>query len=206
MSPHSSCHHLRSATIWISTPSQSSNQIWIQNLLKNAPKKLARKLASRHCPGTPATASWRSNGAFNICYRVTFDNGRRVLVRFTTIGRVVARKQKVEDEVAIMQYVAQHTVIPVPKVLGFGKCAVGPYIFMDYIEVGLLNGCLRDPSREIATLRPILHMSVLRRAYFGMAEVLLKLSHWSYEAGRNRRVDRVKATTHLQYESICPVR
>lgn len=75
-----------------------------------------------------------------------------------------------------MQYVAQHTTIPVPKVLGFGKCAIGPYIVMDYVEGELLGGYIRDPSREIVTLHPSISMSVLRRAYFGMAGVLLELS------------------------------
>lgn len=117
--------------------------VWIRNLLGNAPEKLVGKLASRHCPGTPATASRRPNGAFDIFYRVTFDNDHHVLVRLTALGRIVARNEMVEDEVAIIQYVAQHTSIPVPKVLGFGKCAIGPYIVMDYVEGELFNGCLK---------------------------------------------------------------
>lgn len=109
-------------------------QVWPQNLLKNSPEELAGKVACRHCPGTPVKAARAANGAFNICYRVTYDNGYRVLVRFTCLGRVVTRNEKVEDEVAIMQYVAEHTTIPVPKVSGFGKCPVGPYIVMDFVE------------------------------------------------------------------------
>lgn len=151
-------------------------QVWIQNLVRNSPEELAGKLASRHCSGTPATASRFSNGAFNICYRVTFENGYRVLVRFTALGRVIARNEKVEDEFAVMEYVGQHTTIPVPRVLGFGKCVVGPYIVMDFMEGNPLSGYLRDPSRETATLSPNIPMSVLKRAYFGMAEVMLELS------------------------------
>lgn len=158
---------------------QKSNlifQVWLQNLLQNSPEELAGKVASNHCPGTPVKAARIANGAFNICYRVTYDKGYRVLVRFTALGRVVARKEKVEDEVAIMQYVAQHTTVPVPKVLGFGKCVIGPYIVMDFIEGRPLSGYLREPTQEIVTLRSNIHMSVLRRAYFGMAEILLELS------------------------------
>lgn len=73
-------------------------QVWIQNLLRNSPEELTGKLASRHCSGTPRTASRFSNGAFNVCYRLTFDNGDRVLVRFAALGRVVVRNEKVEDE------------------------------------------------------------------------------------------------------------
>ncbi|KAJ5218169.1 Aminoglycoside phosphotransferase [Penicillium cinerascens] len=152
-------------------------QVWLQNLLGNSPEDLAGKLASRHYPGsTPATASRLSNGAFNVCYRVTFENGRRVVVRFVALGRVVARNEKVEDEVAIMQYVGQHTTIPVPIVLGSGKCAVGPYIVMSYIEGNPLSGYLRDSSQITVTLNLGISIPILRRAYFGMAEVLLELS------------------------------
>ncbi|GIK00114.1 hypothetical protein Aspvir_004132 [Aspergillus viridinutans] len=151
-------------------------QVWIQNLVKHSPEELAGKLASRHCPGTPATASRLSNGAFNICYRVTFKEGLRVVVRFAALGRVIARREKVEDEVAVMEYVAKHTEIPVPKVLGSGNCVVGPYIVMDFIDGNPLSEHLRDPSQETATLNPSIPMSVLKRAYFGMAEVLLELS------------------------------
>ncbi|KAH8433005.1 phosphotransferase family protein [Aspergillus melleus] len=151
-------------------------QVWVQNLLRKSPEQLAGKLASRHCPGTPVLASRLPNGAFNVCYRVTYDTGHRVVVRFTALGRVLARKEKVEDEVAVMNYVAQHTTIPVPKVLGHGKCAVGPYIVMPYIEGNKLSGYLRDSSQETATLKPSISTSVLRRAYSSMTEILLELS------------------------------
>lgn len=151
-------------------------QVWIQNLVRHSPEELAGKLACKHCPGTPVTASRFSNGAFNVCYRVTFEDGYRVLVRFTALGRVVARREKVEDEVAVMEYVAQHTMIPVPKVLGSGKCPIGPYIVMDIVEGSPLSGYLRGPSQGPVTLNSNIPMSVLRRAYYGMAEILLELS------------------------------
>ncbi|PYH75858.1 kinase-like protein [Aspergillus uvarum CBS 121591] len=151
-------------------------QVWLQNLLRNSPEELAGKVASRHRAGTPVKAAPLANGAFNVCYRVTYDDGHRVVVRFTALGRIVARSEKVEDEVAIMQYVAQHTRVPVPKVLGSGKCVVGPYIVMDYVEGKPLSGHLRELSQKIVTLRSNINMSVLRRAYMAMAEILLELS------------------------------
>lgn len=119
-------------------------QVWVQNLLKHSPEELAGRLALRHCPGTPTRAKRLPNGAFNVCYRVTYESGQRVVVRFTALGRVTARNEKVEDEVSIMNYIAQHTAIPVPKVFGHGKCAVGPYIVMSFIEGNTLSGYLRD--------------------------------------------------------------
>lgn len=151
-------------------------QVWLQNLLRNSPEESAGKLALRHCPGTPVRASRHQNGAFNVCYRVTYDNGPRVLVRFTALGRILARKEKVEDEVAVMTYLSQHTEIPVPKVFGNGQCAVGPYIVMSHIEGNHLSGYLRDPSQETLTLNPNISTAVLRRAYFGMSETMLELS------------------------------
>jgi aminoglycoside phosphotransferase (APT) family kinase protein len=104
------------------------------------------------------------------------ENGHRVLVRFTALGRVIARNEKVEDEVSVMNYVAQHATIPVPRVLGYVKCVVGPYIVMSFIEGNTLSGYLRDSSQETDTLSSKIPISVLRRAYFSMAEVLLELS------------------------------
>jgi hypothetical protein len=138
-------------------------------------EELAGKLASQYYPGKLVTASWFLNGAFNVCYRVTYKNRYYVLICFTALGRVIARNEKVEDEVAIMKYVAQHIIIPVPEILGFGKCVVGLYIMMTFIEGNALSEYLRDPSQETLILCLSISLSVLRRAYFGMAEVLLEL-------------------------------
>ena len=73
-------------------------QVWLQNLLKTPPEERAGKVASRHYPGTPVKAARAANGAFNICYRVTYDNSHRVLVRFTCLGRVVARHEKAMEK------------------------------------------------------------------------------------------------------------
>ncbi|KAH8706068.1 kinase-like domain-containing protein [Talaromyces proteolyticus] len=151
-------------------------QVWIRNLISNAPEELAAKLAAKHWPGTPTTASRFSNGAFNLCYRVTYQDGSRILVRFTALGRVLLRNEKVEDEVAVMNYLAQNTPIPVPKVIGSGKCAVGPYMVMTIIEGNLLSGYLKDPLQEVVTLNPKIPISALKRAYYGMAEIMLELS------------------------------
>ncbi|OOF97130.1 hypothetical protein ASPCADRAFT_165669 [Aspergillus carbonarius ITEM 5010] len=150
--------------------------VWVQNLVRNSPERLAAKLASQHCPGEAVTAARLSNGASNFCYRVSFEDGTRVVVRFTALGRVLLRREKVKDEVAIMEYIAQHTSIPVSKVLGSGQCALGPYIVMTFIEGKPLSGYLTDPSKETSSLRPAISLSTLKRAYFGMANIILELS------------------------------
>ncbi|KAJ5741078.1 phosphotransferase enzyme family protein [Penicillium malachiteum] len=150
-------------------------QVWVQHLLANAPE-LASKLASQHCSGAPVTANRLANGAFNVCYQVSLANGSCVVVRFTALGRVIARREKVDDEVAILKFLGQHTRIPVPKTFGHGKSMVGPYIVMSFIEGNSLSGYLRASSQEIDTLSPSISMSFLRKAYSGMAEVILELS------------------------------
>lgn len=115
---------------------QKSNlifQVWLQNLLGNSSEALAGTVASRHRSGTPVKTAPFANGAFNLCYRV------------------IARSEKVEDEVTIMQYIVQHTEVPVPNVLGSGKCAVGPYIVMELIEGKPLSGYLRERIQESHT-------------------------------------------------------
>lgn len=151
-------------------------RLWIRNLLANAPEELAGKLAVKHYPGTPTTASRFSNGAFNVCYRVTYQDGSRFLVRFTALGRVLFRTEKVEDEVAVMNYLTQNTSIPVPTVIGSGKCAIGPYIVMTIMEGNILSNYLKDPLQETIILNPKIPISVLKRAYYGMAEIMLELS------------------------------
>ncbi|KAJ5087228.1 phosphotransferase enzyme family protein [Penicillium angulare] len=151
--------------------------VWLQRLLRNSPEALAVQLAARHCPGRPVTASRLANGAFNVCFRVNFENGDQAIVRFTAFGRIIARNEKTEDEVATMEFVGQHTTIPVPKVFGYGKSVPGPYIVMSYVEGHILSGYLKDPTHEGGnTLRPNISLQALCKAYHAMADVMLELS------------------------------
>ena len=156
--------------------SQRVLQQWIHDLIQNQTKTLALKLAAEHIPSrTPVSAARFSHGAFNFCYQVTCQDGSRVLVRFTARGRIVCRNEKVEDEVAIMKYLAENTSIPVPKVLGSGKCAAGPYIVMELLDGNLLTRYLKDPLRRMATLNLQISECALKKAYHGMADILLEL-------------------------------
>lgn len=78
----------------------------------------------------------------------------------------------------MMEFLGQHTNIPVPKVLGHGRSPLGPYIVMSYLEGNPLSGYLTVRSEEIVadSLRPDVPIRGLKRAYFGMAGVILELS------------------------------
>lgn len=164
--------------------------VWLQQLCRNSPEHLAADLAKRHRPGTPSTASRYGNGAFNFCYRVTYEDRFRALVRFTALGRVTFRNEKVEDEVAVMRFLAENTSIPVPEVLGSGKCWLGPYIVMTIVEGRPLSEYLCNPlEKERLALNPNISSSSLKMAYHGMANIMLELSKHSFSCIGGLRQD-----------------
>lgn len=158
---------------------QESQQIfkkWIQNLVRNSSETLVTKLALQYRPGIPVSTTRFSHGAFNFCYQVAYQDGFRVLVRFTALGRAVFRHEKVQDEVAVMKYLAENTSIPIPTVLGSGRCAVGPYMVMTLLEGNLLSRYLRDPMKKIETLSLHISEGALKKAYRDMADIILELA------------------------------
>ncbi|KAL9112349.1 MAG: hypothetical protein Q9227_003467 [Pyrenula ochraceoflavens] len=153
--------------------------LWGRNLKQYNAEGLAAKLAARHYPNIPIKSEYHAEGAYNRCYKVTFKNQTQVIVRLAILGRVGLRKEKVENEVAVMAYLSKKTTIPVPRVLGFGKSAVGPYLVEEFVEGKLLIDLLEAPGRaliQVAILDPNVDLSLLKSAYRTMAILLLKLS------------------------------
>lgn len=151
--------------------------IWVQTLLRKQPEYLAMKLAETHYPRKSSAACRWKNGAFNVCFRVKYEDGFEAIVRFAALGRVVFRMEKVENEVAVMNYLRQNTSIPVPRVLGFGKTWTGPYIVMEYVEGVSLSDLLKDHSEKgRPVLNPQISDRALKRAYREMAALMLELS------------------------------
>lgn len=77
------------------------------------------------------------------------------------------RREKLQDEIAVIRYISRHTSIPVPQVLGGGTSVVGPYMVLECIEGMLLSEFLRaslDPMVP-STLKPDIDIAILRRAY-----------------------------------------
>ncbi|PWY91539.1 hypothetical protein BO94DRAFT_462054 [Aspergillus sclerotioniger CBS 115572] len=140
-------------------------------------------LAQKHRPGKPVSACLWKSGAFNICYRVRYEEGPDVIVRFAALGRAILRREKVRNEVATMRYIHRTTSITVPEVLGSGICWAGPYIVMSFLEGRPLSQLLKDPSVEG---RPVLNPQIsdqsLRWAYREMAGLILELSRHEFNA------------------------
>jgi hypothetical protein len=147
---------------------------WLKLLFRESPA-LPLRLGAQHRPGFRATgASDFTTGSFNMCCTVTFEDGFHALVRFPILGRSRFRCEKTGGELLVMAFLARHTCIPVPTVLGTSKWGCGPYIVTTVIEGTLLSKCLRDPSLLAPSLNPDVSDSDLENAYTGMAKL-----YWS---------------------------
>ncbi|KAL9106155.1 MAG: hypothetical protein Q9227_008803 [Pyrenula ochraceoflavens] len=151
--------------------------LWVQMLLRTSPERLAMQLAEKHRAGKVSAARQWRNGALNVCYRVKYEDGFHAVVRFAALGRAIFRNEKVNNELAVMQYLAEHTSIPVPRVFGSGCSWTGPYIVMEFIEGDGLDKFLKDPSQDgRPVLNPNISSRALERAYREMAGLVLELA------------------------------
>ncbi|RDL30802.1 uncharacterized protein BP5553_10147 [Venustampulla echinocandica] len=99
-------------------------------------------IASSHNNGASCTLiSNPLRGSFNICYPVIFGpdgNGQKWIVRIPLVPRVALVDEKLESEVAVMNFVQQKTTIPIPRIHGYAiksQSQVGfAYVVIDYIE------------------------------------------------------------------------
>lgn len=124
---------------------------WILDIDRNA----VCQLASTFNDGKPCRiVGNEKKGSFNVCFPVTFEpaehekgaNGHgenphdtpQWMVRFPIRPCVAFPVEKLRAEIATMKYVAQHTTIPIPKILGYGfggDYPTGlPFIILEYVE------------------------------------------------------------------------
>ncbi|PGG95545.1 hypothetical protein AJ80_09941 [Polytolypa hystricis UAMH7299] len=140
---------------------------WLILLRRESPA-LPLKLAGQHRPGHRAIeASDFTNGAYNICSIVTFEDGFRAVVRFPILSRSRFRTEKSRNEISVMIFLAQHTTVPIAEVLGAGRWDCGPYIVTTYIDGTVLSKQLKG----LPTTSPD-----WERAHRSMAQVMLELS------------------------------
>lgn len=128
-------------------------------------------------------------GAFNLCFRMIFEDGFSSLLRFPGPGRVVFLEEKVRNEVAVMTYLKQNTKIPVPAIIHYGTgdespVGLGPFILMEYVDRACyLTAQLRAPGYkrgEIPFLIPDIKEEELEFFYGQVADILLELSKPSF--------------------------
>ncbi|KAJ5799754.1 uncharacterized protein N7518_001822 [Penicillium psychrosexuale] len=156
---------------------------WLKLWSSRSPEILSMQLAKKHRPGEILSACLWKSGAFNICYRVRYDDGPDVIVRFAALGRAILRREKVQIEVATMRYIRENTSITIPEVFGSDICWAGPYIVMSFLEGVPLSQLLKDPhSKGRPVLNPQISDRGLKRAYREMAALVLELSKHEFDS------------------------
>lgn len=121
-------------------------------------------------------------GSFNVSLRISFDDRRQsALIRFPKPGHTIWRDEKVTNEVCFMEYLSQHTSIPIPHVLGWGlgeqsPQQLGPFIIMEFIDGTHLSTVLKQPTNdEHVVLDPDIEDATLDVIYDHLADYLLQI-------------------------------
>lgn len=152
--------------------------VWTKYLIDNKTDLLAAKLAVEHCKKPPTASTFYKQGYFNRSYKVQLKDGPDVLVRFPVLGRSMFRREELEDETLVMQFLDGHTSIPVPRVFGAGMSPVGPYTVVEFISGKPLSDYLQAERDGVQTevLNPTVDSTVLQRAYSSIVKILLELN------------------------------
>ncbi|RFU29784.1 hypothetical protein B7463_g6577, partial [Scytalidium lignicola] len=130
-------------------------------------------------------------GSFNFSFRFNFsDGGPDAIIRFPKSGHTATalRDKKVTNEVQIMEYLSQHTTIPLPHVHSWDLTAespqqFGPFIIMDYIDGLLLSTVLKQPTesdQDDVVLNPNIDSTILDKIYYQIANYMLQLSQLTF--------------------------
>ena len=104
---------------------------WLRLWSSRQPELLSMQLAHKHRPasGKPVSACLWKSGAFNICYRVRYNNSNEepdIIIRFAALGRAILRREKVQNDVATMNYLRKTTSISSPKYTPRGSAGQVP--------------------------------------------------------------------------------
>lgn len=149
--------------------------VWTRRLDQHI-AQYADELAANY--GVKAKTSYHSQGAFNRCYEVEISEKLTTIFRFPILGKVAFLREKVIDEVMIMKYIAKTTSIPIPRLIRVSDSSWGPCIVMELVKGKLLSDAIkasREPGK-LEVLDPNIDAQILRKAYRGMAKILIQLS------------------------------
>ncbi|KAF6833504.1 phosphotransferase enzyme family protein [Colletotrichum plurivorum] len=131
----------------------------------------------------------KCNGYFRGSYNVSMCVQRgvsdeNVLIRFSTFSICPAwRDEKVENEVMAMEYLREHTSLPIPSIRHWGRTEespeqLGPFIIMDYMSGKKLSDIIKQPSddkSEFLVLDPEVDEQKLEVTYEQIAGFMLEL-------------------------------
>ncbi|KAJ5216829.1 hypothetical protein N7468_009837 [Penicillium chermesinum] len=165
--------------------SEAIQDDWVHELFKKETLIAIGKFILKYRRGKPIELCDPKAGAFNVSFRMKFEDGRSAIIRFPKPGATMFPDEKVRNEVYIMRYIQQHTTIPVPFVLHWGTkeenpLGLGPFVIMEYIDhVMDLSDVLNTPGFAVKD-RPSLDLNFdvakLELLYGQLADILLQLS------------------------------
>ncbi|KJZ77389.1 hypothetical protein HIM_03113 [Hirsutella minnesotensis 3608] len=130
-------------------------------------------------------------GSFNLSFHVGFGGQRpSALIRFAKPGHTYSQwtAEKVENEVHVIEYLRQHTTIPLPCIRCWGLSdesphQLGPFIIMDFIEGTKLSTFLKQPTEDENVdmmLNPAIDERTLDIIYDQLADYIYQLSRLDF--------------------------
>ncbi|KAF2428670.1 phosphotransferase enzyme family protein [Tothia fuscella] len=161
---------------------------WKENVL-NSKDEIAHFVA-RYRPGSqdPEVIDWME-GSFNLCLRVMFSDGDPdAIIRFPGLGHSAFRDEKTLNEVEIINFIQENTIIPVPRLLGWGLTKdsphqFGPFIISEFVHGVSLSSILSDRTdAQKLWLNPHIDKQVLDTIYEQIAEFMLQLYEFSFSS------------------------
>lgn len=140
---------------------------------------------------------------FDILFRMHWDDeGVDWLIRFPMEGRSMFPENKVKHEVAIMQFIAEKTSIPVPRLIAYETgidetSGLGPFIIVVWVEGFRMSEILRntDPQVQELILDPNLDQKTFGTLYGQMADILLEL--WTIDFDAIGNIDYASSSKEL---------
>lgn len=188
-----------------STNGDDEYREWVAKILDS--KRDVVEFVSRHRQGegegVVGEYSGFLKGSFNFSFRINFSDGQDVIIRFPKPGHTAFAEEKVANEVAVMEYLRQHTTIPIPRVHAWGLTKesprqLGPFIIMDFVNGTLLSTILKQPNNEQdLILDPNIDSARLEKVYRQIAGYMLQLSqlHFSQIGAISKADESNKSNT-----------
>ncbi|KAL3418436.1 phosphotransferase family protein [Phlyctema vagabunda] len=165
--------------------SEAEYEAWRDKLFEENVLREIGQYLQKHRGGVAKELMNPTAGAFNVCLQMKFGDGGSAIIRFPQPGNIRFPEEKVRKEVAVMRFVAENTLIPVPFVLHHGTAeegpaGMGPFILMEYVSHARnMTAELNTPGfrrEDRPVLNPQISEAKLKFAYGQMAAVLLHLS------------------------------
>jgi hypothetical protein len=162
---------------------------WVSRFYRHYGDAGVEKLASTYRDGRHCRCVFKTNGSFNLCYKVIFDDGQAWAVRFPIPGQVMHPEEKIRREVAVLKFLREKTKVPVPGFVAFGTASenhdpeIGPFLITEWVEGVPLSTILTvQPEPEASlVLRDDIDPNTLHHLYSQVAEILLELASHNFD-------------------------